>query len=135
MRLKDKVIIVTGSTTGIGKAIALACANEGARIVVHGLEPDRGREVLSTMPAGKAVLHIEDISLENAARNLVEVALEAFGKIDAVVNNAAWVVSSNIDSTDLAFFRNVMEVNVLSPFALIREALPALTRTRGCVLN
>ena len=135
MRLKEKVVIVTGSTTGIGKAIALACANEGARIVIHGLESDLGKEVLSMMPAGKAVLHIEDISLEGAARNLVKVAMKAFGKIDAVVNNAAWVVSSNIDSTDLAFFRKVMEVNVLSPFALIREALPALTETRGCILN
>ncbi len=135
MRLKDKVIIVTGSTTGIGKAIALACVNEGARIVIHGLEPDLGKEALSKMPPGKAVLHIEDISLDNAARNLVDVALGAFGKIDAVVNNAAWVVSSNIDSTDLAFFRKVMEVNMLSPFALIREAVPYLKQTRGCILN
>ena len=49
MRLRDKVIIVTGSTTGIGKAIALRCVDEGARVVIHGLENDLGEEVLSAI--------------------------------------------------------------------------------------
>ncbi len=135
MRLQNKVIIITGSTTGIGKAIAFACVSEGARVVVHGLEKDWGEEVVSSLGNDKATLHIEDITSEGATQRLVDLALQTFGRLDAVVNNAAAVVSSNIHTTDLAFFRKVMEINTFSPFALIKAALPHLRETRGCVLN
>jgi NAD(P)-dependent dehydrogenase (short-subunit alcohol dehydrogenase family) len=135
MRLKDKSIIVTGSTTGIGKAIALRCVQEGASVVIHGLEKDWGEDVLHAIGSDKAVLHIEDIANDGAPQRLVDTALQAFGKIDAVVNNAAWVVSSNIQTTDLDFIRRVLEVNTLAPFALIKVALPHLEKTHGCVLN
>src|SRR5882672_11529197 len=104
MRLQNKVIIVTGSTTGIGKAIALRCVSEGAKVVIHGLEKDLGEIVMSQLGNGNAVLHIEDISSEGAAERLVDIAVTAFGKLDAVVNNAAAVLSSNIETTDIAFF-------------------------------
>jgi len=133
--LAEKVIIVTGSTTGIGKAIATACVAQGARVVLHGLEQDLGDEVVNLLGDTNAVLHIEDIIAEGATRRLVELALKSFGKVDAIVNNAAAVVSSNIESTDLAFFRNVLEVNTLAPFSLIKAALPYLQITGGCVLN
>ncbi|MBK5278802.1 MAG: SDR family oxidoreductase [Bacteroidia bacterium] len=135
MRLLDKVIIVTGSTTGIGKAIALRCITEGARVIIHGLEQDLGDEVISNIGKGKVVLHIEDITAPGATQRLVELALSTFGKIDAVVNNAALVISSNIDTTDLAFLRHVLEINTLAPFSLIKSALPYLQLTKGCVLN
>lgn len=135
MRLQNKVIIVTGSTTGIGKAIALRCVAEGARVVIHGLEQNPGEAVVSEIGSDKAVLHIEDISVSGAPQNLVNIAIQAFGKIDAVVNNAAWVVSSNIHTTDLVFLRKVLEVNTIAPFALIQAALPFLQQTKGCVLN
>lgn len=135
MRLDKKVIIVTGSTTGIGKAIALRCVAEGARVVLHGLEEDLGREVLSEIGNDKATLHIEDIAVPGAPEKIVDRALKTFGKIDAIVNNAAWVVSSHIESTDLNFLRKVLEVNTIAPFALIRSALSHLKETKGCVLN
>jgi NAD(P)-dependent dehydrogenase (short-subunit alcohol dehydrogenase family) len=135
VRLENKVIIVTGSTTGIGKAIALRCVAEGARVVIHGLEQDLGQATLSEIGSDNAVLHIEDLSRTESSQNLVQVALRAFGKIDAIVNNAAWVVSSNIESTDREFLRKVLEVNTLAPFALIQSALPYLKQSKGCVLN
>lgn len=135
MRLSNKVIIVTGSCTGIGKAIAERCVAEGARVVIHGLEQDWGEAVVTALGHDKAVLHIEDLSANGAAQHLVDVALKAFGKLNALVNNAAMVVSSNIHTTDLVFFRQVMEVNTLAPFALIKAALPSLRETHGCVLN
>lgn len=135
MRLKDKSIIITGSTTGIGKAIALRCVQEGACVVIHGLEKDWGEDVLNKIDSDNAVLHIEDIANDGAPQRLVDAALQAFGKIDAVVNNAAWVVSSNIQTTDLDFIRRVLEINTLAPFALIKAALPYLEKTHGCVLN
>lgn len=135
MRLKDKVIIVTGSTTGIGKAIALRCAAEGAFVVLHGLEKDWGNDVAEELGRDKSVLHIEDISNEGAPVRLVKLAINTFGKLDAIVNNAAIVASSNIHTTDLAYLRRLMEVNTVAPFALIKAALPELTKSHGCVLN
>jgi NAD(P)-dependent dehydrogenase (short-subunit alcohol dehydrogenase family) len=86
MRLKDKVIIVTGSTTGIGKAIALRCVAEGAKVVINGLDVEGGEAALNEIGVEKAVLHIEDISVAGAPKRLVDVAIQAFGKLDAVVN-------------------------------------------------
>jgi NAD(P)-dependent dehydrogenase (short-subunit alcohol dehydrogenase family) len=134
MRLAKKVIIVTGSCTGIGKAIALRCAAEGASVVIHGLEPELGEAVVQEIPE-KAVLHIEDITNEGAPGRLVRRALDTFGKLDALVNNAALVASSNLENTDLPFLRKIIEINTVAPFALIKEALPYLTKSKGCVLN
>lgn len=135
MRLKDKVIIVTGSTTGIGKAIAKRCMQEGARVVIHGLEEEWGKQIISEVGKNNAVLHIEDISKEGAAERLVNIAVKSFGKLDAVVNNAAMVVSSNIHTTDRAFIQKVLAVNTIAPFELIKAALPELSKQKGCVLN
>lgn len=135
MRLENKVIIVTGSTTGIGKAIAVRAVAEGAKVILHGLETDWGEAVLAALGGENAVLHIEDIGVEGAQQRLVEIALNTFGRLDAVVNNAAIVASSNIHTTDLVFFRRILEVNTLAPFSLIKAALPHLSKTRGCVLN
>lgn len=135
MRLQDKVIIVTGSTTGIGKAIALRCVAEGARVVLHGLEKEWGELVLKAIGSKNGRLHIEDIGNDGAPKRLVDLAVKAFGRLDAVVNNAASVVSSNIHTTDLTFLRKVMEINTIAPFALIQAALPELRASGGCVLN
>ncbi|OIN60617.1 SDR family oxidoreductase [Arsenicibacter rosenii] len=136
MRLINKVIIVTGSCTGIGKAIARRCVAEGARVVIHGLDQQEAGEALVTeLGADKAVLHLEDITADGAPQRLVNQALNAFGQLDGIVNNAAMIATSNIHTTSLAFFRTVLEVNTLAPFALIQAALPHLTQTRGAVLN
>ena len=135
MRLADKVIIVTGSCTGIGKAIAERCVAEGAKVVIHGLEQDLGEAVAAKLGSKNAVLHIEDLTAPKAPQHVVDKALQTFGRLDAVVNNAALVISSNIHTTDEAFLRQVLEVNTVAPLALIKAALPHLAKNQGCVLN
>lgn len=135
MRLQNKVILVTGSATGIGKAIAKRCAAEGARVVVHGLEPDLFEGVVAEIGEDRAVGHVEDLTADGCVQRLVELALTRFGRLDAVVNNAALVAQGNLHTTDLDFFRRMIEVNTIAPFALIQAALPALRQARGCVLN
>jgi NAD(P)-dependent dehydrogenase (short-subunit alcohol dehydrogenase family) len=135
MRLENKVIIITGSCTGIGKAIATRAVQEGAKVVVHGLDREPGQALVEMFGEDKAVLHIEDLTHEGAPARLVELALSKFGKLDAVVNNAALVKGSDVHSTTLPFLRQLLEVNTLAPFALIQAALPFLTESRGCVLN
>lgn len=136
MRLQDKSIIITGSCTGIGKAIAQRCVAEGARVVVHGLEQGLGEALVAELGSANAALHIEDLTADGAPQRLVDSALRAFGKVDAIVNNAAMVIASNLHTTDLPFFRKLLEVNTLVPFALIKAALPHLAASRGgAVLN
>lgn len=135
MRLKNKIIIITGSCTGIGKAIAVRSVAEGARVIIHGLEQGLGKELVESLGNEKAVLHIEDLTIPDASQHLVDIAVKTFGKLDAIVNNAAMVVSSDIDSTDPGFLRKVLEVNTIAPLELIRSALPWLSKVNGCVLN
>lgn len=135
MRLKNKIVLVTGSTTGIGKAIALRCVGEGASVIIHGLERDLGEQVVAEIGSDKAALHIEDLRTEGTPQRLVDLAIAKFGRLDALVNNAAMVVSGNIHTTDIDFFRIVLDVNTLVPFMLIKTALPHLEKVGGCVLN
>jgi NAD(P)-dependent dehydrogenase (short-subunit alcohol dehydrogenase family) len=139
MRLADKVVIVTGSATGIGRAIALRAAAEGARVVVHGLEPDLVAGVVAAIGAADGVArgvgHVGELTEDHCPRTLVDLAVGHFGRLDAVVNNAAAVVTGDVRSTDAALFERVMRVNALVPLLLVQAALPALAATRGAVLN
>ncbi|HET8736598.1 MAG TPA: SDR family oxidoreductase [Pricia sp.] len=135
MRLQNKVILITGSYTGIGRAIAVRCAKEGAKVVVNGLEGSKGEKLVEELGYENALHHTIDITDRKAPEQLVASALKKFGQLDAVVNNAAMVSSSNIATTDSAFLRRVLAVNTVAPLALIKAALPHLTETRGCVLN
>ncbi|GAA5142576.1 SDR family oxidoreductase [Prosthecobacter algae] len=135
MRLENKVILISGSATGIGKAIAKCCVTEGARVIIHGLEADLAAEVVAELGADKAVAHVEDLTNEGCPQRLVDLALSTYGQLDAVVNNAAMVSQGNIHTTDAAFFMKMMSVNALAPFLLTKAALPALTKTHGSVLN
>lgn len=134
MRLKDKVILVTGSTTGIGRAVAVRCVEEGAKVVVHGRDRTRGKQVASSL-GDRAVLVVEDLTDPAAPQRIVHAALAAFGRLDAIVNNAAFVVRSDIHSTTVELFDRVMATNVRAPLLLIQAALKALEEARGCVVN
>lgn len=134
-RLQNKVILITGSVTGIGKAIAKRCVAEGAKVLLHGLEQDLGGQTLAELGADNAVLVLKDLAEEDAPRLLVDSAVAAFGRLDAVVNNAALVTAANLHTTDRAFFRRMLEINTVAPFALIQAALPELRKTRGSVIN
>ena len=135
MRLQNKVIIVTGSTTGIGKAIAIRAVAEGAKVVIHGLEEAWGKQVVEELGKDNAVLLIADLSEEGTPEKLVHLAVQTFGRLDAVVNNAAIVASSNVETTDKKFLQRLLDINTIAPFLLIKTALPYLTKQQGCVLN
>jgi NAD(P)-dependent dehydrogenase (short-subunit alcohol dehydrogenase family) len=134
-RLDNKVIIVTGSTTGIGEAIARRFVAEGARVLIHGLERELGEKIVSELGAKHAALHVDDLADAATPHRLVDAAMGAFGRIDGIVNNAAWTGRSNLATTDAALFDRCMAINVRAPLLLIQAAFPYLKSARGSVLN
>jgi len=134
-RMMDEVVVVTGSCTGIGRAMAKRFVEEGARVVVHGLEKDLGEELVSELGEDSAALHIQDLLEPDCALTLVAIAVERWGKLGAVVNNAAWVATGNIGDTDRDRFSRVLDVNTLAPYEVIRAALSELRASKGSVLN
>src|SRR5665811_1557914 len=99
MRLQDKVILITGSTTGIGKAIARKCVEEGASVIVHGRDQTSGEKVVDELGDENAFLILDDLADPSSAKRIVDQSVNHFGKLDVIVNNAAYVASSNIDTT------------------------------------
>lgn len=134
MRLKDKVIIVTGSTQGIGEAIARRVVTEGGQVVVHGLERELGEKVAASL-GGRAGLVINDLAEAASAEQMVQAAVRAFGRIDGIVNNAAQPARATLEQTDAATFDRIFAINTRAPLLLIRSALPYLKASRGSVLN
>jgi NAD(P)-dependent dehydrogenase (short-subunit alcohol dehydrogenase family) len=103
--------------------------------VITGLEQDWGSDVMNELGTERAVLHIADISDDATPQILVDLAIKTFGRLDAIVNNAAIVASSNLHTTGKEFLRRLLEVNTVAPFALVKAALPHLEKQHGCVLN
>jgi len=137
VRLEDKVIVVTGSTTGIGKAIAKSCLAEGARVLIHGLEADLAEATRDELDPdrNRSDILIADLADSDAPQKIREAVLNRFGRIDGLVNNAAKVATGNIVSTTSDHFDSFMEVNTKAPFFLIRTLLDDLQQTGGAVVN
>lgn len=132
--LADKVIIVTGSTTGIGKAIATRFVADGAKVLVHGRDEPRGRELCAAL-GDRAALHVDDLADPACPARLVDACFKTFGRIDGLVNNAAYVTRSDINTTDAALFDRIVAVNVRAPMLLVQAALPHLAASKGVILN
>ncbi len=134
MRLNDRVILVTGSTTGIGESIARCAVAEGARVLIHGRDEERGRALVAEL-GDQTAFHRDDIADPAAPARMISAAIKAFGRLDALVNNAASVQRSNLDTTTVDFFDKMIAINVRAPLLLIQAAAQHLKATRGAVLN
>ena len=134
-RLKDKVTIVTGSTSGIGKGIAKVFAAEGAKVVVCGRREERGAAIVKEIEAagGTAMFHFLDVTKPETVDALLADTEAAWGKIDAVVNNAAGMAlkDGRVDEISLEDWDAVFASDIRSTFYCIKTALPYLKRNGG----
>ena len=136
MRLQDKVVLVTGGNSGIGRGIVRCASQEGGRIALAGRDPDKGAATLEEVRAagGDAAFFAGDLSREADARALVEQACERFGRLDVVVNNAgAGSRRCGVEAADGpgARLRKLMGPNLEAAYYVSAYAMPALKAAGG----
>jgi len=135
--LEGKVVVVTGASQGIGKALALLLASRKARLVLSARDAAALEEVATACrAAGAETLAVPgDVSSREDDRRLVAKALERFGALDVLVHNAGVTMWARFDEmTDLSIFERLMQVNYLGCVYLTHEALPALKAARGRIV-
>jgi len=132
-----KVVLVTGGSSGLGCVIAQAFANGGARVVIAGLEADAVAQTAAEMETGGAeVLGIQaDITRQPDVERLVDQAVERFGQLDVLVNNAGRSMRGKLRDTTPEQFRELMELNLVALVRVTRAALGHLLARRGHVVN
>ena len=136
--LDQKVAIVTGAGSGIGRGVALALAGAGAQMVVCGrrLEPIEGTVQSIQQQAGQALAVQADVSQPEDVERLVQAALQAFGTLDILINNAGVSGGSPIHTHEIQDWERVMATNLRGPFLLARAVLPTLrAKRRGHIIN
>ena len=138
MQLKNKIALITGSTTGIGEEIARRFAKEGARVMIHGRRQNEAEEVIASIKeaGGEAAYHLARLDDPNECARIVEATVEHFGGLDILVNNAAVMTRSNLETTDVETFDFTIAVNLRAPMLLCQAALPHFRKAgQGVILN
>jgi 3-oxoacyl-[acyl-carrier protein] reductase len=123
--LDDKVAIVTGSARGIGRATAELLASQGAKVVINDLDGDVAQQTASEID-GETVVYGGDLTKEGAAEALVQSAIDAWGKVDIVVNNAGYTLDGPIHKLSDDWFQKMLDIHLVVPFRVIRAAAPHL---------
>lgn len=132
-RLSGKVAFITGGGTGIGRACAALFAREGARVVVSARRSEPLRSVVQEIEGagGHALAIASDVTKRESVESALSGAVEYFGRLDVVVNNAGAVVVADADHTSDREWQHVIDVNLTGAFFVSRAALPLLRKTGG----
>lgn len=135
--LEGKVAIVTGATSGIGRATALRFAEAGARVAIVGRNAQALNVVAGEIQvAGSEALAIRaDVTVQPIARRIVAQTIEQFGGLDVLVNAAGHLVTGTIEDTTLATWDAMINVNLRAVFNLMQQVIPHLTERKGNIVN
>ncbi|ELU08734.1 hypothetical protein CAPTEDRAFT_112998 [Capitella teleta] len=139
MDFKDKVVIVTGASSGIGAASAVALAKRGAKVALIGRNEQRLKDNAARCceegGAQKVITIIADVTKPDDVRRIVATTLEAFGGIDVLINNAGTSISGDLQSTSMETFDEMIDVNLRSCVAVTKEAQIHIIRSKGVIVN
>ena len=143
LRYADKVVIITGGSSGIGKACAHEFVQAGARVVICCNNEDEGTAVATDLQtlaraqgAGDAAFVFCDVRQTDDIRKLIERTVARYGRIDCLINNAGWHPPHKpIDEFSVEEFRALLNLNLVSVFTACKFALPHLRRTQGNIIN
>ena len=137
MRLKDKVAIITGGTSGIGFATARLFAAEGAKVIISGRNEAKGEKAQKTIrdEGGEVKFISGDVSNEKDIDRIVEETIAAYGKIDVLFNNAGMEGGGVLEDYDMAGFDKTMSLNLRGVMYFCKKAMPYLRETKGSIIN
>jgi len=135
--LQDKVIIVTGGAKGIGAAIADVLAAEGAQVVIVGRKAADNQKKLSEILAagGKGTAIEAELNVPENSKKVIDAVLEAYGRIDGIVNNAGHNDGVGLENGSYEGFIASMHKNVVHYYLLVHHGLPALIASKGSIVN
>jgi NAD(P)-dependent dehydrogenase (short-subunit alcohol dehydrogenase family) len=129
MTHQDRIVLVTGASSGIGRATAIRLASEGAKVVLASRDQGKLRELSATLP-GSLVIPVDMTDLVQV-RQLVAETVRHFGHIDALVNNAGRAYEATVEHTDLEALDLVFRLNVTAPLVAMQEVIPHLRANGG----
>jgi len=137
MKLEGRVAIVTGAARGIGEAIAIRFAADGARVVVNDVDDIGGRAVCELIRAagGQSVFHLGNVGREEDVVALTELARSRFGGVDVLVNNAGIVRFYDVETITLDAWNEIIAVNLTGPMLCIKHCVPAMKARGGSIIN
>ncbi len=137
--LEGKAVVITGSGRGIGKETAILCAREGASVVVNDIDPEPALQTVEEIrrSGGKATAYVGDISEEDGTKDIIELAKTAFGKIDALVNNAGITRDSLLVRMDTQKWDEIMKVHLKGTFLCTKNAVAEMIKRNegGAIIN
>ncbi len=137
MKLKDRVAVITGSASGIGRASANEFAKEGARVVIADINLDGARKTAEEIKStgGAAIAIKTDVADPESVQALVSQTIASFGKIDVLFNNAAIEVNKTVEDTTIEDWNWQIAVNVNGVFLCSKFFMPYLRQSKGCIIN
>lgn len=136
-RFKDKVVIVTGASTGIGRAIAFEFARNGSKVMLAARSESKLSETVSKIKedGGVAAFICTDVAKEEECRRLVESTVSEFGTVDILINNAGISMRALFDDVDLNVLHRLMDVNFWGTVYCTKYALPYLVKNKGSLVG
>ena len=135
--MKDKVVVITGATSGIGKALAYEYSSKGSFVVICGRNLEKLQEIASDIESknGEISFLQTDVSIESECKSLIDAAISKYGKIDVLINNAGISMRANFETTDLSVIKRIMDVNFWGTVYCTKYALPYIIKEKGSIVG
>lgn len=133
--LKDKVIVVTGGSSGIGKALALAALNRGAKVAVCARNKEKLKTVFADINTDNIIFHQADVSVEADCKAFMDFTLQQWGRIDILINNAGISMRALFEDVDVAVIKELMDVNFWGTVYCTKYALPSVKKHQGAIVG
>lgn len=133
--MNGKVVVITGASSGIGRALAIEYAKRGASLSLAARRIDKLNELKASLANSEIIVTKTDVSNEQSCKELIQNTIQYFGKIDVLINNAGLSMRALFDDIDLVSFKQVMDVNFYGTVYCTKYALPHLINAKGSLVG